>query len=69
MTTRTLAEQADEYTADAAAPGSVAETAIRRAYMAGALAAATSKLTREQLMAELVQYGRSVGTAAERARA
>lgn len=42
----------------------------RRAYMAGALAAMTlerSGVPREQLIAECVQFGRAVGTKAERA--
>jgi hypothetical protein len=43
--------------------------ALRRMFYRGALAAATSSLTREQLLAELVAHGRSVGTPAERARA
>jgi hypothetical protein len=47
----------------------VADAAIRRAYMAGALAAITSKAPREQLLAECIQFGRAVGTAAERAQA
>lgn len=42
--------------------------ALRRMFFRGALAAATSGLTREQLLAELVAHGRSVGTQAERAR-
>lgn len=44
----------------------------RRAYMAGALAALTllrSGVPREQLLAECVQFGRSIGTAAEQAQA
>lgn len=42
-------------------------TALRRAFYRGALAALG--LPQEQLRAELVAHGRSVGTAAERARA
>lgn len=63
----TLADTFDQYAAQAstAAPRDIA---IRRAYMAGALAALTSKATREQLLAECVQFGRVVGTAAEKSR-
>jgi hypothetical protein len=42
---------------------------VRSAFYRGALAATTSGLSREQLMAELVAHGRIVGTPAERARA
>lgn len=63
----TIADALTEYAAHAAVPGSNADIAIRRAYMAGALAALTSKAPREQLLAECVQFGRVVGTAAERA--
>lgn len=37
--------------------------------MAGALAALTSKAPRDQMLAECVQFGLAVGTAAERAKA
>ena len=40
---------------------------VRRAYMAGALAALTSKAPREQMVAECIQFGRAIGTAAESA--
>lgn len=40
---------------------------LQRAFMAGALAALTSEATREQMLAECVQYGRAIGTKAERA--
>lgn len=63
-----LPEQAAEYAAEKAAPGSVAERAIRRAYMAGALAALTSKARREQMLRECFDFGRAIGTAAEAAR-
>lgn len=65
----TLADQLEAYAADNAAPGSVADAAVRRAFMAGALAALTTKAPREQLLAECVAFGRVVGTAAERASA
>jgi hypothetical protein len=65
----TLADALNEYAPDHAAPGSNADIAIRRAYMAGALAALTTKAPREQLLAECVQFGRVVGTPAERAKA
>lgn len=63
----TLADTLNDYAPDRAAPGSVADVAIRRAYMAGALAAITSKAPREQLLAECAQFGRAIGTAAETA--
>jgi len=65
----TLTDTATAYAAEKAAPGSIADVAIRRAYMAGALAALTTKAPREQLLAECVQFGRVVGTPAERAKA
>ena len=63
----TLADHLDEYAPSHAAPGSVADQAIRRAFMAGALAALTSDQPRDALLAECVQFGRAIGTAAERA--
>jgi putative phage-type endonuclease len=62
-----LVDSLEEYAAQA--PTSTPrEVAIRRAYMAGALAALTAKgQTREQLLAEVVQYGRTVGTPLESA--
>lgn len=66
----TLAESWQAY-ADDNLPisASQAETvSARRAFMAGALAALTTgTATREQLLAECVQFGKAVGTAAERA--
>jgi hypothetical protein len=62
----TLTEQAEEY-AEPLAPEM--HRAIRRAFMAGALAALTSKAPRDQMLAECVQFGRAVGTKAERAKA
>lgn len=63
-----LHEQAAEYAADRA-PECVESTTLQRAFMAGALAALTSKSPREQLLAECIQYGRAIGTQAERAQA
>ena len=66
-----LPEQAEEYAvgvADTAHGQHLLETLLQRAYM-GALAALTSKAPRDQLLAECVQFGRAVGTAAERAKA
>lgn len=63
----TLADQLEEYAADHAAPGSIADTAVRRAYMAGALAALTSQRPHDQLLAECIAFGRAIGTPAERA--
>lgn len=68
----TLADALNEYAPDHAAPGSVADVAIRRAFMAGALETLSllkAGATREQLLAECVQFGRAVGTAAEKAQA
>ena len=41
---------------------------LQRAFMAGALAALTTKGSSERLMAELVQFSRAIGTAAESAK-
>lgn len=63
----TLHESALEYAADRTVVA--ADRALMtRAYMAGALAALTSKATREQLLRECADYGRTVGTALETAR-
>lgn len=64
----TLPEEAQSYAMDRAlTPAQL--TALQRAYMAGALSALTSKAPREQMLAECVQFGRAIGTAAERAQA
>jgi hypothetical protein len=64
----TLTEEAQSYAMDRAlTPAQL--TALQRAYMAGALEALTSKASREQLLAECIQFGRAIGTAAERAQA
>mgnify|MGYP003405104365 CR=1 FL=1 len=63
-----LADQAAEYAAEKSAPGSTAEHFITRAFMFGALAALTSKQPREALLAECLQFGRAIGTAAEAAK-
>lgn len=63
----TLTDSADDFTACATDPDDRA--ILRRAFMAGALAALTSQATREQMLAEVVQFGRTIGTAAERAEA
>lgn len=64
----TLTEEAQSYAMDrATTPAQL--TALQRAYMAGALEALTSKAPREQLLAECIQFGRAIGTAAERAQA
>ncbi len=64
----TLTEEAQSYAMDRAlTPAQL--TALQRAYMAGALEALTSKAPREQLLAECIQFGRAIGTAAERAKA
>lgn len=68
----TLTDQSQAYAdqvADATHGQHLLETLLQRAYMAGALAALTAKAPRDQLIAECVQFGRAVGTAAERAQA
>lgn len=61
-----LTEEAQSYAMDrATTPAQL--TALQRAFMAGALAALTSKAPAEQLRAECFGFGRAVGTAAERA--
>ena len=47
-------------------PGLPPSVMRRRAYMAGALAALTSNAPREQLLAECIQFGRVIGTLAEK---
>lgn len=64
----TLPEQAALYAAERA-PECGEHVVLQRAYMAGALAALTSKAPRDQMLAERVQFGLAVGTAAERANA
>lgn len=61
-----LADQAAEYADDRSAIRTD-RTLMQRAFMAGALAALTSKQPREALLAECIQFGRAIGTAAERA--
>ena len=63
----TLTDEAASYAMDrATTPAQY--TALQRAFMAGALAALGSKATREQMLAECVQFGRAIGTAAEQAK-
>lgn len=69
--TSTLADSFTEYSAR---PVSIlpADIAARRAFYAGALAVIELQrdgATRDQLLAEIVGFGRAVGTAAERAAA
>ncbi len=65
----TLTEEAQSYAMDrATTPAQL--TALQRAYMAGALMALTSKhQNTAQMLAECIQFGRAIGTAAERAQA
>ena len=66
----TLAESFQRYEADQEHQHTVRPLSVerRRAYMAGALDALTTKnITREQLLAEIVMYGRVVGSAVEAA--
>lgn len=74
MTATSLAESFDDYAADAitAARYDAHEVQARRHYMAGAqavLLAMRSGATREQLQAELIGFGRAIGSPAERASA
>ena len=64
----TLTEQADTY-AENHRDYEAIELHLRRAFMAGAITALTSKQPREALLAECLQFGRAIGTAAERAQA
>ena len=67
-----LAEQAELYAAENAAPGSVADHHIRRAFMAGAQAAllrVRAGARPQPMLAECVDFGRAIGSAAERAQA
>jgi hypothetical protein len=66
--TTTLADTLDQYEADQPPRSTTFTPSVmrRRAYMAGALAALTSKAPREQLLAECIQFGRAVGTKAEK---
>ena len=56
----TLSESLERYEAQAST-ATPRDVAVRRAYMAGALDALTSKAPREHLIAEVVQFGRTVG--------
>ena len=62
----TLTDEAASYAMDRATTPTQ-YTALQRAFMSGALAALGSKSTREQMLAECVQFGRAIGTAAEQA--
>lgn len=62
-----LTEQAALYAAERA-PECGEYVTLQRAYMAGALAALTSKAQREQMLRECFDFGRAIGTAAEAAR-
>lgn len=67
-----LPDSAAQYAADIAAVAHGhhrIEALLQRAFMAGALASLTSKAPREQMLAECVQFGRAIGTAAEQAQA
>lgn len=60
----TITEQATAYASERTtlAGGRVE---LQRAFMAGALAAATSQQAREQILVEIVQFGRAIGSAVE----
>lgn len=61
-----LPDQAATYAAERTTPPG-GRVELQRALMAGALAALTSKATREQLLAECIGFGRTIGSPAERA--
>lgn len=71
MSTTTLAEALDDYAPAVAAPSTPADLAVRRAFMAGSLAALAliqhQGRRPSELLAECIAYGRSIGTAAETA--
>lgn len=56
----TLTERLELYESQAST-STPRDVAVRRAYMAGALDALTSKEPRESMLAEIVQFGRAVG--------
>lgn len=61
-----ITEQAATYAMDrATTPAQY--TALQRAFMDGALAALTTKAPYQTMLAECVQYGRTIGTAVESA--
>ena len=66
-----LHEAAIEYAAEKAAPGSVADVAVQRAFMAGALetlARVRAGENRDALWQQVIQYGATIGTKLEVAR-
>lgn len=65
--TPTLTEQATAYAVEKSAPGAVDAVAIKRAFMAGALAALTTKAPYQSMLSEAISFGRAIGTQAERA--
>lgn len=67
----TLTDAMTDYAEGRAAPGSVADKAVRRAFMAGALEALQRikhGADRDALLRECVDYGRTVGSKVETAR-
>ncbi len=60
----TITEQAADYATERTTLDG-GRIALQRAFAAGALAAITSTQTREQMLAELVQFGRTIGSAVE----
>ena len=63
----TLAESFDEYADKPWLMDKNVQIVARRAFYAGALAAAMGDSTKDEVIAECVQFGRSIGTPAERA--
>ena len=61
-----LTDQATAYAEDVSAIRDE-RVKLRRAFMAGAKAAAISESPRNELLAECIQFGRAIGTPAERA--
>lgn len=66
MPATTLSEQSAQYAAETTSGESLGML-LRRAWMAGAVAALTSSAPREQLLRECLEFGRAIGTSAERA--
>lgn len=63
----TIVEAADQFIGDRLPLDSPEARLTRMAYMAGALEALTCERPREHVLAELVQYGKTIGSAVERA--
>lgn len=60
----TLSEQSAQYAAETTSGESLGML-LRRAWMAGAVAALTSNAPRDVMLRECLEFGRSIGTATE----